>query len=68
MDREAWRAAVHGVAKSRMWLSEWTEPIAYKCSLFSSNKEDIPQNVTSAASISKHTTTKSKQKKPTPVF
>ena len=25
MDREAWRAAVHGVAKSRTWLSEWTE-------------------------------------------
>ena len=23
-DREAWLAAVHGVAKSRMWLSEWT--------------------------------------------
>ena len=25
MDREAWRAAVHGVAKSRTWLSYWTE-------------------------------------------
>ena len=25
MDREAWRAAVHGVAKSRTWLSTWTE-------------------------------------------
>ena len=25
MDREAWRAAVHGVAKSRRWLSNWTE-------------------------------------------
>ena len=25
MDREAWPAAVHGVAKSRTWLSEWTE-------------------------------------------
>ena len=25
MDREAWRAAVHGVAKSRRWLSDWTE-------------------------------------------
>ena len=23
-DREAWRAAVHGVAKSRTWLSNWT--------------------------------------------
>ena len=25
MDREAWRAASHGVAKSRTWLSDWTE-------------------------------------------
>ena len=24
-DREAWRAAVHGVAKSLTWLSNWTE-------------------------------------------
>ena len=24
MDREAWHAAVHGVAKSRTWLSDWT--------------------------------------------
>ena len=25
MNREAWRAAVHGVAKSQTWLSDWTE-------------------------------------------
>ena len=25
MDREAWRAAIHGVAKSWAWLSNWTE-------------------------------------------
>ena len=25
MDREAWHAAVHGVTKSRTWLSNWTE-------------------------------------------
>ena len=25
MDRVAWRAAIHGVAKSRTWLSNWTE-------------------------------------------
>ena len=25
MDREAWRAAIHGVAKSWTWLRHWTE-------------------------------------------
>ena len=25
MDREAWRATVHGVAKSHTWLSDWRE-------------------------------------------
>ena len=25
MDREAWHSAVHGVAKNRTWLSDWTE-------------------------------------------
>ena len=36
MDREAWHAAVHGVAKSWTWLSDWTklnglfhQPLAY---------------------------------------
>ena len=24
MDREAWRAAIHGIEKSRTWLSNWT--------------------------------------------
>ena len=25
MDREAWRAAVHGIAKSQTWQKDWTE-------------------------------------------
>ena len=29
-NREAWRAAVHGVAKSQTWLSNWTE-LKFSC-------------------------------------
>ena len=40
MDREAWRAAIHGVTNSWTWLSDWTEHIFYhfrffkKCNFF----------------------------------
>ena len=34
IDREAWRAAVHGVAKSRKRLSDWTELIGFYFTLF----------------------------------
>ena len=43
MDREAWRAAIHGVTKSRTGLSDWTElnwrsflysSFVYSCHLF----------------------------------
>ena len=27
MDRESWHAAIHGVAKSRTWLSDWSDLI-----------------------------------------
>ena len=30
MDRETWHAAVYGIAKSRTWLSNWTEMIEKK--------------------------------------
>ena len=37
MDRKAWHTAVHGVAKSQTWLSDWTElnfiPLIYSLSL-----------------------------------
>ena len=29
IDREAWRAAIHEVAKSRTRVSDWTEPPEY---------------------------------------
>ena len=35
MDREAWHAAVHGVAKSQTQLSNWTE----LKKMFTENKE-----------------------------
>ena len=37
MDREAWRAVIHGVAKSRTWLSDWTELIIQYYVLHCSN-------------------------------
>ena len=38
MDREAWRTAVHGVAKSQTWLSNWNDwhfmiSMRFKCDL-----------------------------------
>ena len=48
MDREAWRAAVHGVTKSRTRLSDWTELNSLYCIgksftllVFSTKKKNI---------------------------
>ena len=44
MDREAWRAGVHGVANSRTQLSNWTELnwnyILLSLKIFNMNKND----------------------------
>ena len=49
MDWEAWRAVVHGVAKSWTWLSKWTELISvnkYVFALFiSSFNYSVPSNL-----------------------
>ena len=34
MDKEAWRAAMHGVAKSRTRLSNWTELKSFNLNRF----------------------------------
>ena len=38
MDREAWHAAIHGVAKSRTWLSDWSDLIWSNNSQFDQNQ------------------------------
>ena len=44
MDREAWRAAVHGVAKSWTWLSDWTELSNFKkCNIVNYSNHTIHQ-------------------------
>ena len=43
MDREAWPATVHGVAKSQTWLSNWTErkSVSYFCHFQYENIEKL---------------------------
>ena len=42
MDREAWRAVIHGVAKSRTLLSDWTELnwVMYRCESWTIKKAE----------------------------
>ena len=47
MDREAWRAAIHGVAKSQTWLSDWTELKGR----FSGVKDDMIQSTLNGVQI-----------------
>ena len=40
MDREAWRAVIHGVAKSQTWLSNWIE-LKHTCNYMTIKRKDI---------------------------
>ena len=44
MDREAWRAMVHGVAKSRTQLSDWTELILLIIYILTNQKHNWKHN------------------------
>ena len=41
MDREAWHAAIHGAAKNRTRLSDWTELISYYCFVYFVSRKPI---------------------------
>ena len=43
MDREAWRAAIHGVTKSQRRLSDWTELVDDRCTVIISVQRSIEQ-------------------------
>ena len=45
MDREAWRTAIHGVAKSQTQLSDWTELNIYTMEYFSAIKKNTFESV-----------------------
>ena len=54
MDREAWRAAIYGVAKSQTRLSNWTELKTESCEsivLYHSEHTDIDTVMTESISI-----------------
>jgi len=57
IDREAWHAAIHGVAKSWTWLSDWTELnwIKKKKKKLATNK--FQNQITSEVSSTKHAQT-----------
>jgi len=59
MDREAWRAVIHGVTKSRTWLSDWSDLI-WSESSFATSLWNMPRNKT--------TTTKKAQKTKYTIF
>ena len=48
VDREAWSAVIHGVAKSRIWLSNWTElnwTLSRKITRVKGLKNEIQDNI-----------------------
>ena len=59
MDREAWHAAIRGVAKSRTWLSNWTELNWRECTGHSKHPLPTTQEKTLHMDITRCSTPKS---------
>ena len=53
MDREAWRAAIHGIAKSRTRLSDWTELNWTHYSCFFDDPADVGNSISGSSAFSK---------------
>ena len=52
MDREAWHAAIHGIAKSQTWLSNWTElNYVHWGFLDGSVAKNLPENTEDLSSV-----------------
>ena len=51
MDREAWRAAIHGVAKSQTQLSDWTELKAELIEIINSSRDKLGGNISQLVSM-----------------
>ena len=53
MEREAWGAAVHGVAKSQTWLSNWTE-LKYRKQILTDLKREMDGNTRTEETLRPH--------------
>ena len=55
-DREAWHAAAHGVAKSQIWLSNWTELDVWATALWGEKHQEAKLRVHSKWGAQQETT------------
>ena len=73
MDRKAWHAVLHGVAKSRTWLRNWTELTTFQLSLYRFARDlslntNIGINTVSCSKFFSDASTPHKNMKKTQIF